>query len=89
MLEEGVEVPVSAVKELEKAVKIDTDETANDSATAQSDVNMQHDKNTAEGSGAGTENGAPDPEDKPVRMDTDAKVRQSFMLAVVICERVL
>lgn len=75
MLEEGVEVPVSAVKEPEKeAVKMDTDETANDSTTAQSDVNMQDDKNAEEGSGAGLENGVPGPEDKPVRMDTDAKV---------------
>ncbi|XP_039124851.1 LOW QUALITY PROTEIN: heat shock 70 kDa protein 15-like [Dioscorea cayenensis subsp. rotundata] len=74
MLEEGVEVPVSAVKEPEKeAVKMDTDETANDSTTAQSDVNMQDDKNAEEGSGAGLENGVPGPEDKPVRMDTDAK----------------
>ncbi|KAJ0977856.1 hypothetical protein J5N97_013330 [Dioscorea zingiberensis] len=67
--EEEIEVPVSAAKEPQKeAVKMDTDETTNVSSSGGSDVNMHDDKNTPEGSGGGTENGAPG-----VQMDTDAK----------------
>lgn len=59
-----MEVPVTATKEASKeAAKMDTDETG-------ADVNMQ------DAAAAGVENGMPPPEseDKPVQMETDAKV---------------
>ncbi|OAY85465.1 heat shock 70 kDa protein 15-like [Ananas comosus] len=74
MLEEEVEVPVSAVNDQPKeATKMDTDDTPQDS-TAGTDINMQEDKSIPDDSANGTENGAADPEEKPARMETDAKV---------------
>ncbi|XP_042482281.1 heat shock 70 kDa protein 15-like isoform X2 [Macadamia integrifolia] len=66
--EEEIEVPV--VKEPEKEVTtMETDEAPADAA-AESDVNMQN----AQGSTDGVENGASESGDKPVQMETDAKV---------------
>lgn len=77
MEEEEVEVPV--VKEPAKeGNKMDTDEASSDAApTTESDVNMQDAKG---GTGVpGAENGAPDSGDKPVQMETDAKVSSSLV----------
>nr|XP_010915054.1 heat shock 70 kDa protein 14 [Elaeis guineensis] len=72
--EEEVEVPVSDAKEPSKeATKMETDETSDPSRT-ENDENMQDVKTAAENSGAGVENGAPEAEEKPVQMETDAKV---------------
>lgn len=73
MEEEEVEVPV--VKEPAKdATKMDTDETQCDAAaphgTGETDANMQD----TTGDAPGVENGVPDSADKPVQMETDAKV---------------
>lgn len=83
MLEEEVEVPVSAVNDQPKeATKMDTDDTPQDS-TAGTDINMQEDKSIPDDSANGTENGAADPEEKPARMETDAKVCSSIPLLVI------
>lgn len=70
--EEEMDVPV--VKENAKGLtKMETDELPTDPAppsTSESDVNMQDSKTD----GAGAENGAPESGDKPVQMETDAKV---------------
>ncbi|KAL8537586.1 hypothetical protein ACS0TY_012634 [Phlomoides rotata] len=70
--EEEGEVPV--VKESEKgSTKMETDELPIDPAppsTTEADVNMQDSKPD----GAGVENGIPESGDKPVQMETDAKV---------------
>ncbi|CAN4115387.1 unnamed protein product [Withania somnifera] len=72
--EEVIEVPV--VKESAKEpAKMETDEASADAAsstTSDSDVNMQDAKGAAAASGA--ENGVPESGDKPVQMETDAKV---------------
>ncbi|KAK6912093.1 Heat shock protein 70 family [Dillenia turbinata] len=72
--EEEAEVPV--VKESAKEdTKMETDESPSDSAPStanETDVNMQEAKATADAQGA--ENGVPESGDKPVQMDTDAKV---------------
>ncbi|OVA13876.1 Heat shock protein 70 family [Macleaya cordata] len=70
LLEEEVDVPV--VKE---ATKMDTDEAPNEAVPAgtdETDVNMQDDKGTNNSSGV--ENGVPESGDKPLQMETDAKV---------------
>uniref|UniRef100_A0A1D1XWP1 Heat shock protein 14 n=1 Tax=Anthurium amnicola TaxID=1678845 RepID=A0A1D1XWP1_9ARAE len=77
--EEEVEVPLSASKETTKdSMRMDTDEQANNSTLAESDVNMKDDKTDPESSASGVENIAPGaedkPEDKPVQMETDVKV---------------
>ena len=69
--EEEFEVPVSASKESRKE---DTEMDADESSTGETDVNMQDSKPPADGSGAGSEHGAGDSADKPVQMETDAKV---------------
>ncbi|XP_077219593.1 heat shock 70 kDa protein 15-like [Tasmannia lanceolata] len=75
LLEEEVEVPVSPAKEPTKeAPKMETDEVANAASTVESDVNMQDAKGTSEASSSGVENGFPESGDKPVQMETDAKV---------------
>ncbi|XP_008786326.2 heat shock 70 kDa protein 15-like [Phoenix dactylifera] len=73
--EEEIEVPVTAAKEPPKeAAKMDTDETSVSSRT-EADVNMQDAKTaTTDNSGSGVENGAPEAEEKPAQMETDAKV---------------
>ncbi|XP_008793460.2 heat shock 70 kDa protein 14-like [Phoenix dactylifera] len=73
--EEEVEVPVSDAKEPSKeATKMDTDETS-DSSRTENHENMQDVKTVAaDNAGAGVENGAPEAEEKPVQMETDAKV---------------
>lgn len=69
--EEEVEVPV--VKEPAKeATKMDTDEAPEGAPSNETDVNMQDAKSAADGTGA--ENGVPETGDKPVQMETDAKV---------------
>ncbi|PUZ64281.1 hypothetical protein GQ55_3G131500 [Panicum hallii var. hallii] len=76
--EEDVEVPVSSVNEAPKdATKMDTDDAPTDPSSG-TDVNMQEPKSsdTAEGATA-AENGAQDPEEKSVPMETDAKVDPS------------
>lgn len=76
--EEEVEVPV--VKEPAKeGNKMDTDEASSDAVpTTESDVNMQDAKGGTDVPGA--ENGAPDSGDKPVQMETDAKVSSRLAL---------
>jgi heat shock 70kDa protein 4 len=88
MLEEEVEVPVSATNEAQKdATKMDTDAAPNDTASG-ADVNMQESKNAAD-TAEGAENGAP-AEEKSVPMDTDTKVlyclhlEKSFPLATIL-----
>ena len=69
--EEEVEVPI--VKEPAKdAAKMETDEAPNDStpSATENDINMQDAKADA----SGPENGVPESGDKPVQMETDAKV---------------
>ncbi|PSS07446.1 Heat shock 70 protein [Actinidia chinensis var. chinensis] len=69
--EEEVEVPI--VKESAKdAAKMETDEAPNDStpSATENDINMQDAKADA----SGPENGVPESGDKPVQMETDAKV---------------
>lgn len=81
MEEEEIEVPV--VKEPAKdATKMDTDETpdaAAPPATGETDANMQDDK----GDIPGAENGVPESGDKPVQMETDAKVSSHLAHDVV------
>ena len=72
--EEEVEVPV--VKE---STKMETDDAPNETNTGEADVNMQDAKGAVE---APAENGAPESgektsaevNDKPLQMETDAKV---------------
>lgn len=70
--EEEVEVPVSSISEPLK------DEAPNQPSPVESDVNMKDVKSMPDVSSAGIENKAPDTEekseDKPVQMETDAKV---------------
>ncbi|WVZ96785.1 hypothetical protein U9M48_042379 [Paspalum notatum var. saurae] len=76
--EEDVEVPVSSTNEAPKeATKMDTDDAPSDPASG-TDVNMQEPKSadTTEGASA-AENGAQDPEERSVPMETDAKVETS------------
>ena len=72
--EEEIDVPV--VKEsVKEETKMETDDTPNDTAPAETDVNMQDAK-------PGVQNGVPESgekpaamaDEKPVQMDTDAKV---------------
>ncbi|KAJ4950775.1 hypothetical protein NE237_027607 [Protea cynaroides] len=68
--EEEVEVPVA-----KEPAKMETDEAPADPAPAgvgESDVNMQNAQDSTDASGV--ENGAPESGDKPVQMETDAKV---------------
>lgn len=54
---------------------MDTDEAFSDAtppSTSETDVNMQDAKGTADA--PGVENGVPETGDKPVQMETDAKV---------------
>ncbi|XP_062230936.1 heat shock 70 kDa protein 15-like [Phragmites australis] len=76
--EEDVEVPVSSANEVPKdATKMDTDDAPSDPASGM-DGNMQEPKSADTAEGATTaENGAQDPEEKSVPMDTDAKVEPS------------
>jgi heat shock 70kDa protein 4 len=75
MLEEEVEVPVSAANEVPKdATEMDTDDAPSDPASG-TDVNMQDPKSAEAAEGAtAAENGGQDGEGKSVPMDTDAKV---------------
>ncbi|KAJ1261991.1 hypothetical protein BS78_09G072100 [Paspalum vaginatum] len=75
--EEDVEVPVSSTNEAPKeATKMDTDDAPSDPASGM-DVNMQEPKSADTTEGAAAENGAQDPEQKSVPMETDAKVEPS------------
>jgi heat shock protein 4 len=78
MLEEEVEVPVSAANEVPKdATEMDTDDAPSDPASG-TDVNMQDPKSAeAAESATAAENGGQDAEGKSVPMDTDAKVEPS------------
>ncbi|KAL6897866.1 hypothetical protein ACP4OV_006825 [Aristida adscensionis] len=80
MEEEDVEVPVSSATEVPKdATKMDTDDAPSDPASG-TDVNMQEPKSatdTAAESANAAENGAQNPEEKSVPMETDAKAEQS------------
>ncbi|KAK6153671.1 hypothetical protein DH2020_013310 [Rehmannia glutinosa] len=70
--EEEMEVPV-AQESAKEPSKMETDELPTDPAppsTTETDVNMQDSKTD----GAGAENGVPESGDKPVQMETDAKV---------------
>ncbi|KAG6482379.1 hypothetical protein ZIOFF_059010 [Zingiber officinale] len=70
MLEEEVEVPVSAAEQPPKeSVKMDTDEAANDSSKTETDVNMEDVKTSG-----GVDNGVPESEQRPPQMETDNKV---------------
>jgi hypothetical protein len=75
MLEEEVEVPVSAANEVPKdATEMDTDDAPSEPASG-TDVNMQDPKSAEAAEGAtAAENGGQDAEEKSVPMDTDAKV---------------
>lgn len=80
MLEEE-EVEVPAAKE---AGKMDTDETSCDTAPSatETDVNMQDAKSDT----PGAENGVPGSGDKPIQMETDAKViRRRFPYNKLSC----
>ncbi|KAH7657356.1 Heat shock protein 70 family protein [Dioscorea alata] len=70
--EEEVEIPVSATKE---PPKDDTKMDADESSTRETEVNIQDSKPQADGSDVGSEDGATDSADKPVQMETDAKVK--------------
>ncbi|XP_077233747.1 heat shock 70 kDa protein 15-like [Tasmannia lanceolata] len=78
LLEEEIEVPVSAAKEPTKeATKMETDEVPNDAGpagTGESDANMQDSKGTSDDPSSWAENGVPESGDTPVQMETDAKV---------------
>ncbi|KAL6897865.1 hypothetical protein ACP4OV_006824 [Aristida adscensionis] len=80
MLEEDdVEVPVSSANEVPKdATKMDTDDAPSDPASG-TDVNMQEPKSTADTAESAnvSENGAQNPEEKSVPMETDKKAEQS------------
>ncbi|XP_059645128.1 heat shock 70 kDa protein 15-like [Cornus florida] len=71
--EEEVEVPVTK-EPAKEATKMDTDGPPSEASTggAEADVNMQDAKGATDASGA--ENGVPESGEKPVQMDTDAKV---------------
>ncbi|XP_022714935.1 heat shock 70 kDa protein 15-like [Durio zibethinus] len=72
--EEEVEVPVSK-EPAKEDIKMETDEAPSDTAAPianETDVNMQDAKGTADL--AGVENGVTESGDKPVQMETDAKV---------------
>ena len=59
---------------------METDEAPSDSAVPsanETDVNMQDAKGTADA--AGVENGFPESGDKPVQMETNTKVSDSFL----------
>jgi heat shock protein 4 len=72
--EEDVEVPVSSVNEASKdATKMDTDDAPSDPSSG-TDVNMQEPRSADTTEGAAASNGAQDPEEKSVPMETDAKV---------------
>ncbi|XP_077212401.1 heat shock 70 kDa protein 15-like [Tasmannia lanceolata] len=76
--EEEIEVSVSAAKEPKKeSTKMETDEVMDDAGpagTGESDVNLQDAKGTSAASSYGVENGVPESGDKPMQMETDAKV---------------
>jgi heat shock protein 4 len=77
--EEETEVPVSTtnLNEVPKeATKMETDESQNDAATDGADVNMQDSKPEADAGAAapGSENGAPESDEKHVQMETETKV---------------
>lgn len=80
-----MEVPVvkEAVKE---PAEMETDEASGDAApstTSESDVNMQDAKGAGDASGA--ENGVPESGDKPVKMETDAKVTRRCFISSHYC----
>ena len=79
MEEEEVEVPVSK-EPAKEDTKMETDQapsyTASPSAN-EKDVNMQDARGTTDA--AGVENGVPESGDKPVQMETDTKVSDSFV----------
>lgn len=79
--EEEIDVPVSTVNEpMKEDTKMDTDEVPTISApteptsTGENEANMQDAKEPDDASGAGAENGVAGSGDKPVQMETDAKV---------------
>eukprot|EP00262_Sarcandra_glabra_P020686 TRINITY_DN837_c0_g1_i2.p1 TRINITY_DN837_c0_g1~~TRINITY_DN837_c0_g1_i2.p1 ORF type:complete len:856 (+),score=226.44 TRINITY_DN837_c0_g1_i2:70-2637(+) len=76
--EEEVVVPVLTGKEPTKeATEMDTDAVTNNgasAATSETDVNMHDTKVTTDASGSEVENGVPESGDKPMQMETDAKV---------------
>eukprot|EP00267_Zea_mays_P047713 XP_020400200.1 heat shock 70 kDa protein 14 [Zea mays] len=75
MLEEDVAVPVSSANEAPKdTTKMDTDDAPSDPVSG-TDVNV-HEPDTTEAAPA-AENGAENPEEKSVPMETDAKVEPS------------
>uniref|UniRef100_A0A804QR45 Uncharacterized protein n=1 Tax=Zea mays TaxID=4577 RepID=A0A804QR45_MAIZE len=75
MLEEDVAVPVSFANEAPKdTTKMDTDDAPSDPVSG-TDVNV-HEPDTTEAAPA-AENGAENPEEKSVPMETDAKVEPS------------
>lgn len=82
MEEEEVEVPVTK-EQTKEATKMETDEAPSEvtpPSAEEADVNMQDAKGTADYPGTetadypGSENGVPESGDKPVQMETDAKV---------------
>lgn len=84
--EEESEVPVSTTNLNEppkEAAKMETDE-SQDAAAAGADVSMQDSKPEADANVAapGSENGAPQSDEKPVQMETENKVISSFGLNV-------
>ncbi|KAJ1261994.1 hypothetical protein BS78_09G072400 [Paspalum vaginatum] len=78
MVEEDVEVPISSANEAPKDdTKMDTDGVPSDPASG-TDVNMQETRSADNTEGApAAENGAQDPEEKSVPMETDVKVEPS------------
>lgn len=80
-----MEVPV--VKETAKEpAKMETDEASVDAApstTSETDVNMQDAKGASAALGA--ENGVPESGDKPVQMETDAKVTHHSFTSYNYC----
>lgn len=80
MLEEEVEVPVSATDEVPKdATKMDTDDAPSDPASG-TYVNTQESKGATDTAEGAAENGAPDSEEKSIPMDTDVKVVYCYLV---------
>lgn len=80
ILEEEVEVPVSAAEQPPKeSVKMGTGEAANDSSKTETDVNMEDVKTSV-----GVDNGVPESEERPAEMETDNKVPNLYLFCLVI-----
>lgn len=70
-----MEVPVT-IESTKERTKMESDEITTDasSGTGETDVNMQDAKASPDGSDSRAENGVPEAENKPVKMETDTKV---------------